>query len=89
MCTTSRTHIVFVLQPQTVYVSRPISGVHTLLYSVEDITIVWFPTSQLSSHSYSSHYPYAQPLPRMTSSHIMCVHEDNIKHIYSYFKPAK
>jgi hypothetical protein len=45
-------------------------------------------TSLLSSYSYFLHYPCAQPMPRMTSSHIMYVHEDNIKHIYNYFKPA-
>jgi hypothetical protein len=57
--TTSRTHTVLALQPQTVYVSWPTSGIHNLLYSVEYITIIWFPTSQLSSHSYFSYYPCA------------------------------
>jgi len=38
--TTSTTHTVLELQPQTVYVSWPISDVHYLLYSVEDITII-------------------------------------------------
>jgi hypothetical protein len=36
----SRTHPVLALQPQTVYVSWPISDVHNLLYSAEDITII-------------------------------------------------
>jgi hypothetical protein len=38
--TTSRTHTVLVLQPQTVYVAWSISDVHNLLYSTEDITII-------------------------------------------------
>jgi hypothetical protein len=75
MCTTSRTQ-----QPQTLYVSRPISSVYHLLYTHYIIpyksVVISLPMCP------------AQPLPRMTSSHVMYVHKDNTKHTYRYFKPA-